>query len=571
MNSTATINVAFAINNDFIPHCAVTIASILFANHTNDDYHFFILTSDISQANKTKFKIFAKQKNFNISFIHVDNLIFEKKYLPKNCHYTIETFYRLKIPSLLRAINKVIYLDSDILVLQNLANLWHTNLAHQPIGAVESCRTLQTSEQPATKTSKPNHYFNSGILLMDLKLSRQKRVESKFIHFLKITKNELRDADQDVINEVLRDQISVLDDRWNTQIRFDIPMRAEYRLIQQNPFILHFLTADKPWKTETNHPYSHLYQFFERQTPWWSEIEKSPNKNRKVVYTCVTGTYDEVINHTYHNPDWDYVCFTDSPEIINPQNSQWSFRPLVFSKLDDVRNQRWHKVHAHELFPDYEISLWIDANLDILKPDVFNDVTKAINDKQIFAAAPHFSRDCIYDEWVACQKLKKDDPQIMRSQIELIRKDHYPAHYGLFETNLIYRKHHDKKLVAAMLEWWWWLQNYSKRDQLSLNYVLWKCGIRSVALSKKSYRNNDGRVAFRVHYVKLNMTSNELRPPTNEAALITEQAQLKKTENMLARQINDLENQLNQIKSAKFYRIWQFWKQLKVIFKLKSR
>lgn len=154
------------------------------------------------------------------------------------------------------------------------------------------------------------------------------------------------------------------------------------------------------------------------------------------------------------NPDWDYVCFTDDLSIGNENNSNWKLRPLVFTKLDPVRNQRWHKLHAHTLFPEYEYSLWIDSNIDILTPAVFEDVYTAIENKQKIAIAPHPARDCIYDEIDACLLLKKDEPKLMNSQIEVMKKDGFPAHFGLFETNIMLRKHGDKVIQKAMKDWW---------------------------------------------------------------------------------------------------------------------
>ena len=88
------------------------------------------------------------------------------------------------------------------------------------------------------------------------------------------------------------------------------------------------------------------------------------NKKAGVIYTCITGGYDKLRSHTHTNPNWDYVCFTDDLSMENPS---WEIRSLFFDKLDNVRKQRWHKLHPHMLFPEYEKSIWIDANINVLK------------------------------------------------------------------------------------------------------------------------------------------------------------------------------------------------------------
>ncbi|MDD2337592.1 MAG: DUF616 domain-containing protein [Geobacteraceae bacterium] len=227
-----------------------------------------------------------------------------------------------------------------------------------------------------------------------------------------------------------------------------------------------------------------------------------------VVYTCVTGGYDDLHNHTFKDQQWDYICFSDYSSINDVADLSWKIKPLVFDGLDNVRNQRWHKLHPHILFPEYDKSIYIDTNLNVLNRGVFNDVGKAIQRSSKISIAPHPARNCIYDEFAECLVLGKDNKQLIEKQRELIRKDGFPERQGLFETNIMYREHHDDKIIALMNDWWWWIKNYSRRDQLSLTYVLWKHGMSIQPLSETGYRNSD-LIEFR--YGKNHITLEELR------------------------------------------------------------
>jgi hypothetical protein len=200
-------------------------------------------------------------------------------------------------------------------------------------------------------------------------------------------------------------------------------------------------------------------------------IAKDNRKN--VIYTCITDGYDMLINHTYVDDNWDYVCFTDDLSISSVGNSSWHIRPLHFAKCDNIRNQRWHKIHPHILFPEYQSSVWLDGNVNILDRHIFTDFDKAINEHRLASIAPHPERNCVYDEFIACVELGKDDERILNKQLSLIKKFGYPKRNGLFETNVIYRDHHNYRISEVMKDWWWWIENYSRRDQLSLPYVLW--------------------------------------------------------------------------------------------------
>jgi len=104
-----------------------------------------------------------------------------------------------------------------------------------------------------------------------------------------------------------------------------------------------------------------------------SYLANKNNQNKKVVYTCLTGNYDTLPLHSYLAYDWDYVCFTDSEELLKAkQFGAWRIRPIAFSKLDNARNNRWHKTHPHVILPDYDESIYIDANIAIKDGWIFN-------------------------------------------------------------------------------------------------------------------------------------------------------------------------------------------------------
>ena len=211
-----------------------------------------------------------------------------------------------------------------------------------------------------------------------------------------------------------------------------------------------------------------------------------------VIYTCITGGYDELFDHTYIDPRWEYICFTDDLTLNNKDNFLWQIKPLFFDELDQIRNQRWHKLHPHILFPKYQRSVWIDANINILKKDIFEDIDRAINKKSKMSMPPHPVRNCIYDEFLACIEYGKDNNNVLVQQLQIIKEDAFPKRQGLYESCIIYREHHDKQVISVMNDWWWFIKNYSRRDQLSLTYVLWKRKINLDRLSNISYRYKNG-------------------------------------------------------------------------------
>lgn len=197
-----------------------------------------------------------------------------------------------------------------------------------------------------------------------------------------------------------------------------------------------------------------------------------PEARKKTVYTCITGNYDQLITHRYVSDQWDYICFTDNLELLEKGHEQWKIYPLQFTSLDPTRNSRWHKVFPDKILPAYDVSLYMDANIDILAPDLFQYVNR--NLKELLAIHKHFCRDCIYAEAEECIKYELDNPDVINQHILKLRELNYPENNGLQESNIIYRRHHDSRVKQLMEAWWWWISTYSKRDQLSFNYVAWQ-------------------------------------------------------------------------------------------------
>lgn len=225
----------------------------------------------------------------------------------------------------------------------------------------------------------------------------------------------------------------------------------------------------------------------------------SDNLKKGVIYTCITGNYDTPSIPEYVNPEFDYVCFTDSKELQRTQYfGVWKIKPLEFDTLDNTRNQRWHKTHPHILFPEYNLSIFHDSNITIRSNWIFDEIEK----KKIDLIIPeHCEHDCIYDEIKTCREAKRDDEDSFTKMHSFLEKSKFPEHYGLNETNLIVRKHNEKEIIGIMEEWWSFIQNYTKRDQLSLSYVLWKHEITPQQIAIPNLRTRYADFLFSTHSI----------------------------------------------------------------------
>lgn len=208
----------------------------------------------------------------------------------------------------------------------------------------------------------------------------------------------------------------------------------------------------------------------------------------KVCYTAIIGKYDHLKEPTVITPNWDYICFTDQPNLTS---KTWRIvlidNPL---SLENTRLARQIKILGHQSIKHYEMSIWIDASVEITT-NLDNFLVKyQFNDNDIMLSW-HAGRDCIYAEAQACIRLLKDNEYTIRNQMQRYREQRFPKHYGLVQTGIIVRKN-NKATEIFCQEWWNELSRGSKRDQLSFNYIVWKLhqSIKLKTITPKIFYND---------------------------------------------------------------------------------
>lgn len=200
--------------------------------------------------------------------------------------------------------------------------------------------------------------------------------------------------------------------------------------------------------------------------------------NPIVVYTAIFGGYDGLLPQKKIK-GVDFVCFSDRPLRAKP----WEVRIVAPQYSDSTRCAREIKVRPHRYFPDHQFSIWIDGNY-LIVGDVVS-LIESLPDNANLAYFDHQvtkpdSRDCIYDEFESIMELGrrggrfKDDPAIMKQQIERYRSEGYPPHNGLIFSSILLRRHHSPDVRKTMECWWNEIASGSRRDQLSFNYAVWK-------------------------------------------------------------------------------------------------
>jgi len=191
----------------------------------------------------------------------------------------------------------------------------------------------------------------------------------------------------------------------------------------------------------------------------------------KVCYTCITGSYDEPLPFV-KTEGWDYIMYTDNPNLGKEHNG-WTIRQVNNpDNLDSTRLARTYKLTPMDLFPKYDLSIWVDGNISI-KCNL-DSVVKQVPENFDIVSLNHPYRNCVYKEAEECKRQNKDDHQIMDKQMKIYKEKGMPEDYGLVQSGILIRKHNKEIVKEFMRNWLKEVLKHSKRDQLSFHYVKWK-------------------------------------------------------------------------------------------------
>lgn len=272
------INIVFSVDDKYIQHCSATIASILLNSAKGNHFNFYILDGGISLKNKEKLNKLKKLRDFNVTYIKINNDDF--KDLPLNRSYiSIATYYRLLLPQILPSnVNKVIYLDADIIVESDISEFWNTDISDYACAAVEDEGSLYQIKR--LKLPIKNLYFNAGVMLFNIDYLRKNDFIKNWQKYFNENKDIILLQDQDILNGTLNGKCKFLPLKWNANGRIysnDHIIEHEYTWEEateaaHHPAIIHYTDKNKPWMNSCNHPLKDEYLKYLEYTPWKHKI-----------------------------------------------------------------------------------------------------------------------------------------------------------------------------------------------------------------------------------------------------------------------------------------------------------
>ena len=284
------VPIVLAANDDFSPCLDVTIRSVLRYASSNRYYDFIILHNKITEDNQKRILTAASNPDIcSIRFFMTDS-IFSGYTLFTDQHLSRETYYRLAVPELMPEYHRIVYLDCDLVVKSDVAELYDMDISGNIIGAVhdvdvagQAGKGMDHWKEYAKDELGLKHvydYFQAGVLIIDLDLLREHTSTEEMLAVA--AKKPWRCHDQDVLNKICNGRVYYIPQEWNVlmdwrepsegrsrmQILRMAPKRLfdEYIEAREHPKIVHYAGYQKPWDVAD----CDMADYF------WEEAQKSP-------------------------------------------------------------------------------------------------------------------------------------------------------------------------------------------------------------------------------------------------------------------------------------------------------
>lgn len=263
------MNLLVTLDSKYIRPLKVMLYS-LFINNPDENFHIYLMHSSIKDDEIKDIESYISHFGQKLSVIKIDNSYFQDA--PVILHYTKEMYYRLLAYKFLpKELDRILYLDPDILVINPIRQLYETELdgclyaaAYHNVIAVKEINRIRLYPY------KIDAYFNSGVLLMNLELQRKFVDEKAIYSFIEKNRSKLILPDQDIINTLYSRQIKCLDEKlYNYDTRYYNYYKVitnntcDMDYIMKNTVILHFCGKRKPWSKGYSGKFYSLYKHYE--------------------------------------------------------------------------------------------------------------------------------------------------------------------------------------------------------------------------------------------------------------------------------------------------------------------
>ena len=332
------IPVFYACDDNFVKYTMVSLQSMMDHASKEVQYEIHVLHTNISE--EMQKKMYAMENaNFSVQFDHVTEYLHSiQEKLPLRDYYSKTTYFRLFIAEMFPEIDKAIYIDSDTIVLGDIAQLYAYDLGDAYVGACREQVMIQedvygTYVEKVLGVERDN-YFNAGMLVINCEQFRKNHVLEQFMELLPMY-NFVVTQDEDYLNLICHNKVCWLPQKWNVEVFGQIPCREE------EICVLHYIMVSKPWHYSDCRLQEYFWESAEKSSvyadgKWYNEVKGLSNvagRKKQAISAVAVKVSKGNIKYRVHLLNGDWLPWVDGYDINDSNNGYAGIKGKVIDAI----------------------------------------------------------------------------------------------------------------------------------------------------------------------------------------------------------------------------------------------
>lgn len=274
------VNILISTNNDYYEAARILLRSLFYHNR-DISIKIYLFHSDLSSKQVRQLRRFIERNNGELFVKEIDDNVM--KDVPV-AMLSKETYYRLLAPQLLpENLDRILYLDIDMIVVGNIRKIYEIDFGNKLFMAVPDTSSGLEPLKKKLHMKKDSVYINAGVLLMNLEMLRQEFDLKEALEYAKKHPDRVPNCDQDVINGLYHERIGYLEWNYNYEARFHsvvdvLTYPFQRRRLQKEIKIIHYMGANKPWKSDFQGKFLKEYYRYAKHTVFQAGVERNMHR-----------------------------------------------------------------------------------------------------------------------------------------------------------------------------------------------------------------------------------------------------------------------------------------------------
>ncbi|WP_010249970.1 glycosyltransferase [Acetivibrio cellulolyticus] len=324
-----TIKIVTSSDDRYVQHLGIMLISLLMNTASRESLEFFVIDGGITDKNKEILASIVGKYGLKMHFLQLS----PERYQSFNVmsYFGQATFFRIFVTDLFDpSVEKIVFLDCDMIIKGDIAELWKTDVSGYYMAAVEDVGLENDGlygiqHKRSLGIKRRSKYFNAGVMVINMTLWRNHNIPDRTRNYLLTHHNDVKLPDQDALNAVLCDNWKLLHPKWNQQATLQLFYKKKWVIREDlleavhNPAIIHYSEPSKPWHYMNLHPMKKEYLKYTALSPWMDFTPSDLKFKNRIKKLLLRTRLGQAVAGYCNNLN---LCYEKDSEYLNKKLSK---------------------------------------------------------------------------------------------------------------------------------------------------------------------------------------------------------------------------------------------------------